>query len=88
MAAAGIIMTFAPFVDWGIWQSSFSCERVTVTTITFLIIGIIVTGILFAFTLVLNQNHTALTQQQPTSISFQIDGFSNNPRDNTYILYL
>ena len=58
-----------------------------VTAITFLIIGIIVTGI-FVFTLVLNQNHTALTQQQPTSISFQIDGFSNNPRDNTYILYL
>jgi threonine dehydrogenase-like Zn-dependent dehydrogenase len=37
-----------------------------VTAITFLLIGIIVTGILFAFTLVLNQNHTAMVQQQPT----------------------
>jgi pimeloyl-ACP methyl ester carboxylesterase len=35
-----------------------------VTTITFLIIGIIATGILFAFTLVLDQNHTAMAQQQ------------------------
>jgi hypothetical protein len=35
-----------------------------VTAITFLIIGIIATGILFAFTLVLNQNHTAMAQQQ------------------------
>ena len=36
-----------------------------VTAITFLIIGIIIaTGILFAFTLVLNQNHTAMAQQQ------------------------
>jgi pimeloyl-ACP methyl ester carboxylesterase len=42
---------------------------------TFLIIGIIVTSILFAFTLVLNQNHTAIAQQQPTleGISFDID---------------
>ncbi len=47
-----------------------------VTAITFLIIGIIATSILFAFTLVLNQNHTAMAQQQqPTleGISFQID---------------
>ena len=47
-----------------------------VTTITFLIIGIIATGILFAFTLVLNQNHTAMAQQQqPTleGVSFDID---------------
>jgi hypothetical protein len=59
------------------------------TAITFLIIGIIATGILFAFTLVLNQNHTAMAQQQqPTGISFQIDRFSYNPRGNTYILYL
>ena len=46
------------------------------TAITFLIIGIIVTSILFAFTLVLNQNHTAIAQQQqPTleEISFDID---------------
>jgi hypothetical protein len=59
-----------------------------VTAITFLIIGIIATSILFAFTLVLNQNHTAIAQQQPTGISFQIDGFSKNPRGNTYTLYL
>jgi hypothetical protein len=47
-----------------------------VTTITFLIIGIIATGILFVCTLVLNQNHTAMgQQQQPTleGISFDID---------------
>lgn len=46
------------------------------TAITFLIIGIIVISILFAFTLVLNQNHTAIAQQQqPTleEISFDID---------------
>ena len=46
------------------------------TAITFLIIGIIVTSILFAFTLVLNQNHTAIAQQQqPTleGISFDIN---------------
>jgi hypothetical protein len=34
--------------------------------ITFLLIGIIITtGISSAFTLVLNQNHTAMAQQQP-----------------------
>src|ERR671915_2021148 len=50
-----------------------------VTAITFLIIGIIATSILFAFTLVLNQNHTAMAQQQqPTleGISFQIDNMT------------
>jgi pimeloyl-ACP methyl ester carboxylesterase len=50
-----------------------------VTAITFLLIGIIATGILFAFTLVLNQNHIAMAQQQqPTleGISFQIDNMT------------
>ena len=48
-----------------------------VTAITFLLIGIIVTGI-FVFTLVLNQNHTAMAQQQPTleGTSFQIDNMT------------
>src|SRR5919112_1284325 len=48
------------------------------TAITFLLIGIIATGILFAFTLVLNQNHTAMAEQQPTleGISFQIDNMT------------
>jgi hypothetical protein len=46
-----------------------------VTAITFLLIGIVATGILFAFTLVLNQNHTAMAQQQQqlSGISFQVD---------------
>lgn len=35
-----------------------------VTAITFLMTGIISTGILFAFTLVLNQNHPAMAQLQ------------------------
>jgi pimeloyl-ACP methyl ester carboxylesterase len=48
-----------------------------VTAITFLLIGIIAAGILFAFTLVLNQNHTAMAQQQQLSgISFQIDNMT------------
>jgi pimeloyl-ACP methyl ester carboxylesterase len=51
-----------------------------VTAITFPLIGIIITtSILFAFTLVLNQNHTAIAQQQqPTleGISFQIDNMT------------
>src|SRR5919109_5353273 len=50
-----------------------------VTAITFLIIGIIATSILFAFTLVLNQNHTAMAQQQQPileGISFQIDNMT------------
>jgi hypothetical protein len=46
-----------------------------VTTMTFLMIGIITTGILFVFTSVLNQNHTAMAQQeQPTGTSFETDG--------------
>ena len=52
-----------------------------VTAITFLIIGIIATGTLFAFTSVSNQNHTAIAQQlQPNGNSFQIDNmtFSHN----------
>src|ERR671919_1192858 len=47
------------------------------TAITFLTIGIITTSILFVFTLVLNQNHTAMAQQQqPTGIYFQIDNMT------------
>jgi pimeloyl-ACP methyl ester carboxylesterase len=52
-----------------------------VTAITFLLIGIITTGTLFVFTPVLNQNHTAMAQQQqPTGNSFQMDNmtFSHN----------
>ncbi|HKG87163.1 MAG TPA: alpha/beta fold hydrolase, partial [Nitrososphaeraceae archaeon] len=51
------------------------------TAITFLLIGIIITtSISSAFTLVLNQNHTATAQQQPNGTSFQIDNetFSHN----------
>jgi alpha/beta hydrolase fold len=52
------------------------------TAITFLIIGIIMTGTLFAFPLVLSQSHTAMAQQQqqPNGNSFQIDNmtFSHN----------
>ena len=44
------------------------------TAITFLIIGIIVTGI-FGCTLILNQNHTAMAQQ-PNDISFQMDNMT------------
>ena len=40
-----------------------------VTAITFLLIGIITTDTLFVFTLVLNQNHTAMAQE-PTGIYF------------------
>ena len=51
-------------------------------TITFLLIGLIITtGTLFVFTLVLNQNHTAMAQQQqPTGTCFQMDNmtFSHN----------
>ena len=54
-----------------------------VITITFLMIGIITTSTLFAFPLVLSQNHTAMAQgqrQQPNGNSFQIDNmtFSHN----------
>src|SRR5919106_4194645 len=48
-----------------------------VIAITFLLIGIITISILFVFTLVLNQNHTAMAQQQqPTGNSFQIDNMT------------
>src|SRR5919197_267126 len=52
-----------------------------VTAITFLLIGIITTSILFVFTLVLNQNHTAMAQQQQqqqqlSSNSFQMDNMT------------
>ena len=53
------------------------------TAITFLMIGIIITGTLFAFPLVLSQNHTAVAQgqrQQLSGNSFQINNmtFSHN----------
>src|ERR687895_2910870 len=60
-------------------KSTFHASHHHVTAITFLLIGIIATSILFAFTLVLNQNHTAMAQQQqPTleGISFQIDNMT------------
>ena len=61
-------------------KSTFYASHHHVTAITFLLIGIIATGILFGFTLVLNQNHTAMAQQQqqPTleGISFQIDNMT------------
>jgi alpha/beta hydrolase family protein len=41
-------------------------------TITFFMIGIIVTGILFIGTLVLDQKHTAMAQQPITGNSFQV----------------
>jgi pimeloyl-ACP methyl ester carboxylesterase len=52
-------------------------RRMTATT--FLMIGIIITGILSVFTSVLNQNHTAMAQQQqsqPNGNSFQIDNMT------------
>ena len=51
-----------------------------VTAITFLLVGIITISILFVFTLVLNQNHTAMAQPPPNGTSFQIDNvtFSHN----------
>ena len=60
-------------------KPAFHASHHHVTAIMFLLIGIIATGILFAFTLVLNQNHTAIAQQQePTleGISFQIDNMT------------
>jgi pimeloyl-ACP methyl ester carboxylesterase len=52
-----------------------------VTAITFLIIGIITTSILSVFTLVLNQNQTAMAQQQqPNGNSFQIDNMTFSHR--------
>jgi hypothetical protein len=52
------------------------------TATTFLIIGIITTGILFVSTLVVNQNHTAMAQQQqqPNGISFQMDNMTFSHR--------
>jgi len=48
--------------------------------ITFLSIGVIITSILFVFTLVLNQDHIAIAQQPNNGTSFQIDNttFSHN----------
>src|SRR5919197_1457928 len=54
-----------------------------ITAITFLMIGIITTGILSVFTSVLNQNHTAMAQQQqqqPNGNSFQIDNMTFSHR--------
>ena len=50
------------------------------TTTRFLLIGVIVTGI-FVCTLILNQNHIAIAQQQITGNSFQIGNmtFSHHP---------
>ena len=48
-------------------------------TATFLLMVIITTGTLFAFPLVLNQNHTAMAQgqqQQLSGNSFQIDNMT------------
>jgi len=48
------------------------------TTITFLLIGIITTGTLFVFIPVLYKNHTAMAQQQqqPTGNSFRMDNMT------------
>src|SRR5919112_5396423 len=58
-------------------KSTFHASR-HMTAITFLLIGIITISILFVFTLLLNQNHTEMAQQQPTleGISFQIDNMT------------
>jgi pimeloyl-ACP methyl ester carboxylesterase len=49
-----------------------------ITAITFLMIGIIATGILFVCTIALYKNHTAMAQQQqqPTGNSFQMDNMT------------
>src|SRR5689334_2261313 len=49
-----------------------------ITAITFLMIGIIATGILFVFIPVLYKNHTAMAQQQqqPSGNSFQMDNMT------------
>ena len=57
------------------------CASHHVTTITFLLIGLtITTGTLFAFPLLLNQNHTAMAQQgqqpQPNGNSFELDNMT------------
>jgi len=58
-------------------KPSFNTSHHNSTAITFLLIGIIITGPLFVFTPVLNQNHTAMAQQQQQQLldgnSFQID---------------
>jgi hypothetical protein len=65
-------------------KPTFHASQHHVNAITFLLIGLIITtGILFVFTLVLNQNHnTAMAQQQPrhNGNSFQTDNmtFSHN----------
>jgi hypothetical protein len=55
---------------------SFHVVSRRMTATTFLLIGIIMTGILFVFTLVLNQNQTAMAQQQPNGNSFQMDNMT------------
>ena len=47
--------------------------------ITFLISGVIVTGI-FVCTLILNQNHTAMAQQEPNGTSFQMGNMTFSHR--------
>jgi len=49
-----------------------------ITAITFLMIGIIATGILFVCTIASYKNHTAMAQQQqqPTGNSFQMDNMT------------
>jgi pimeloyl-ACP methyl ester carboxylesterase len=49
-----------------------------ITAITFLMIGIIATGILFVCTIALYKNHTAMAQQQhqPSGNSFQMDNMT------------
>jgi alpha/beta hydrolase fold len=57
-------------------ESTFHTSR-RMTATTFLLIAIITTGTLFAFPLVLNQSHTAMSQQQQLSgNSFQIDNMT------------
>ena len=63
-------------------KSTFHASRRMIATM-FLLIGIITTSTLFAFPLVLNQNHTAMAQQQqpqPNGNSFQMGNmtFSHN----------
>jgi flagellar basal body-associated protein FliL len=67
----------------GIDKPKFHASSHHVIAITFLLIAIITTGTLFAFTLILNQSHTAMAQQQqqqPNGNSFQMDNmtFSHN----------
>src|SRR6188472_840269 len=59
-------------------KPTFHASHHATAATTFLMIGIIfTTSILFVFTLVLNQNHTAMAQkQQLTGISFQLDNMT------------